>query len=150
MKSKSPFARKSPLLAYKSDMTGNYANPEYVPRVNVGAAVGAHAAKTAADVFTTVNETDKGKRKAAADKASGGNQNTNSVTIYNTDTDLNRRTEVLQDKGSGGFSGQSAKDLLGRNLTNKESDWKDAEVKRLGGVQQYRDCLLYTSPSPRD
>ena len=83
MKSKSPFAIKSPLLAYKSDMTGNYANPEYVPRVNVGAAVGAHAAKTAADVFTTVNEADKGKRKAAADKASGGsNDNRQTVNVH--------------------------------------------------------------------
>ena len=83
MKSKSPFAMKSPLLAYKSDMTGNYANPEYVPRVNVGAAVGAHAAKTAADVFTTVNEADKGKRKAAADKASGGsNDNRQTVNVH--------------------------------------------------------------------
>jgi len=80
MKSKSPFAIKSPLLAYKSDMTGNYANPEYVPRIDVAAVVGAHAAKTADDVFTTVNEADKGKRKAAADKASGGS-NANSQTV---------------------------------------------------------------------
>ena len=148
MKSKSPFAIKSPLLAYKSDMTGNYANPEYVPRVNVGAAVGAHAAKTAADVFTTVNEADKGKRKAAADKASGGS-NTNNQTFnlqiggeqpqVTKDTNSNRRTEVLEEQGSGGFSGQSAQDLLGRNLTTEESAWKDAEIKKLGGVQQYRD-----------
>ena len=51
MKSKSPFAMKSPLLAYKSDMKGNYANPEYVPETIVGAEIGANIAKTAASVF---------------------------------------------------------------------------------------------------
>ena len=92
MKSKSPFAIKSPLLAYKSDMTGNYANPEYVPRIDVAAVVGAHAAKTAADVFTTVNEADKGKRKAAADKASGGsNTNNQEVNIYGSGYDGSKK-----------------------------------------------------------
>jgi len=80
MKSKSPFAMKSPLLAYKSDMTGNYANPEYVPRIDVAAVVGAHAAKTADDVFSSINEADKAKQKAATDKASGGS-NVNNQTV---------------------------------------------------------------------
>ena len=83
MKSKSPFAMKSPLLAYKSDQRGNYANPEYVPRVDVGAAVGAHVAKTAADVFSSISQADKAKQKAATDKASGGsNVNNQTVNVY--------------------------------------------------------------------
>jgi len=83
MKSKSPFAMKSPLLAYKSDQRGNYANPEYVPRIDVAAVVGAHAAKTADDVFSSISQADKGKRKAAADKASGGsNVNNQTVNVH--------------------------------------------------------------------
>ena len=83
MKSKSPFAMKSPLLAYKSDQRGNYANPEYVPRVDVGAAVGAHVAKTAADVFSSISQADKAKQKAATDKASGGsNVNNQTVNVH--------------------------------------------------------------------
>ena len=83
MKSKSPFAMKSPLLAYKSDQRGNYANPEYVPRVDVGAAVGAHVAKTAADVFSSISQADKAKQKAATDKASGGsNVNKQTVNVH--------------------------------------------------------------------
>jgi hypothetical protein len=83
MKSKSPFAMKSPLLAYKSDQRGNYADPEYVPRIDVGAVVGAHAAKTADDVFSSISQADKAKQKAATDKASGGsNVNNQTVHVY--------------------------------------------------------------------
>ena len=153
MKSKSPFAMKSPLLAYKSDMKGNYANPEYVPETIVGAEIGANIAKTAASVFDSYANS---KKSAQSDskKAFDDLANTKSTKFdYNRITDftlpgaatiisgsdLNRRTEVLEKQGGGGFSGQSAKDLLGRKLTNEESKWKDDEVKRLGGVQQYRD-----------
>jgi hypothetical protein len=80
MKSKSPFAMKSPLLAYKSDQRGNYADPEHVPRIDVGAVVGAHAAKTADDVFSSISQADKAKQKAATDKASGGS-NVNNQTV---------------------------------------------------------------------
>jgi hypothetical protein len=63
MKSKSPFAMKSPLLAYKSDMKGNYANPEYVPETIVGAEVGANIAKTAASVFDSYANSKKSTQK---------------------------------------------------------------------------------------
>ena len=62
MKSKSPFAIKSPLLAYKSDMKGNYANPEYVPETIVGAEIGANIAKTAASVFDSYANSKKAHR----------------------------------------------------------------------------------------
>ena len=144
MKSKSPFANKSPLLAYKSDMRGNYANPKYVKEELVGVKIGEALTKAGTDIFSGL--TTKPKSKSSDGSGSGGDvinnifaNGSNGGSGSNTDTDLNRRTEVLEEQGSGGFSGQSAKDLLGRNLTNKESDWKDAEVKRLGGVQQYRD-----------
>ena len=100
MKSKSPFAMKSPLLAYKSDQRGNYANPEYVPRIDVGAIVGAHAAKTADDVFSSISQADKAKQKAATDKASSGsNVNNQTVNIYPSGS------------GSGGESRKSSIDI---------------------------------------
>jgi hypothetical protein len=154
MKSKSPFAMKSPLLAYKSDMRGNYANPKYVKEELVGVKIGEALTKAGTDIFSGL--TAKPKSESGDGSGSGGwnvtinNDNNNNgsnvgsesntdTEVSNTDTDLNRRTEVLEEQGSGGFSGQSAKDLLSRNLTNKESKWKDDEVKRLGGIQQYRD-----------
>ena len=145
MKSKSPFAMKSPLLAYKSDMRGNYANPKYVKEELVGVKIGEALTKAGTDIFSGL--TTKPKSESSDGSGSGkmnvtfnnNNNGSNGGSGSNTDTDLNRRTEVLEEQGSGGFSGQSAKDLLGRNLTNKESKWKDDEVKRLGG------CLLYTS-----
>jgi hypothetical protein len=100
MKSKSPFAMKSPLLAYKSDQRGNYADPEHVPRIDVGAVVGAHAAKTADDVFSSISQADKAKQKAATDKASGGsNVNNQTVNIYPSGS------------GSGGESRKSSIDI---------------------------------------
>lgn len=146
MKSKSPFAMKSPLLAYKSDMRGAYANPKYVKEEIVGVKIGEALTKAGTDIFSGL--TTKPKSESGDGGGSGkmnftinntNNNGSNGGSGSNTDTDLNRRTEVLEEQGSGGFSGQSAQDLLGRNLTNKESDWKDAEIKKLGGVQQYRD-----------
>jgi hypothetical protein len=145
---------KSPLLAYKSDMRGNYANPKYVKEELVGVKIGEALTKAGTDIFSGL--TTKPKSESGDGSGSGGwnvtinNDNNNNgsnvgsesntdTEVSNTDTDLNRRTEVLEEQGSGGFSGQSAKDLLDRNLTNKESKWKDDEVKRLGGIQQYRD-----------
>ena len=144
MKSKSPFANKSPLLAYKSDMRGNYANPKYVKEELVGVKIGEALTKAGTDIFSGL--TTKPKSKSSDGSGSGGDvinnifaNGSNGGSGSNTDTDLNRRTEVLEEQGSGGFSGQSAQDLLGRNLTTEESKWKDTEIKRLGGVQQYRD-----------
>ena len=150
MKSKSPFAMKSPLLAYKSDMRGNYANPKYVKEEIVGVKIGEALTKAGTDIFSGLTTKPKsesgdgggsGKINISIDNTNNNNSKAkpNTDTEPNTDTDLNRRTEVLEEQGSGGFSGQSAKDLLGRNLTTKESAWKDDEIKRLGGVQQYRD-----------
>ena len=144
MKSKSPFAMKSPLLAYKSDMRGAYANPRYVKEELVGVKIGEALTKAGTDIFSGL--TTKPKSESSDGGGSGGDvinniyaNGSNGESGSNADTDLNRRTEVLEEQGSGGFSGQSAQDLLGRNLTTKESIWKNAEIKRLGGVQQYRD-----------
>lgn len=153
MKSKSPFAIKSPLRVqvYGGD---TYESPDTVITKTVGEQVG-KAITGIADNATKYMDLkgklayDKKNPKTETETATGrgntrvtnitNNYGSNGVSGSNTDTDLNRRTEVLEEQGSGGFSGQSAKDLLGRNLTNKESDWKDDEVKRLGGVQQYRN-----------
>ena len=88
MKSKSPFAMKSPLLAYKSDMKGNYANPEYVPETIVGAEIGANIAKTAASVFDSYANS---KKSAQSDskKAFDDLANTKSTKFdYNRITDF--------------------------------------------------------------
>ena len=88
MKSKSPFAIKSPLLAYKSDMKGNYANPEYVPETIVGAEIGANIAKTAASVFDSYANS---KKSAQSDskKAFDDLANTKSTKFdYNRITDF--------------------------------------------------------------
>jgi len=151
MKSKSPFAMKSPLLAYKSDMRGNYANPKYVKEELVGVKIGQALTKAGTDIFsglTTKPKSESGDGGGSggdvinnifANGSNGGSGSNKDTEVSNTDTDLNRRTEVLEEQGSEGFSGQSAQDLLGRNLTTEESKWKDTEIKRLGGVQQYRD-----------
>ena len=71
-----------------------------MPRVDVGAAVGAHVAKTAADVFSSISQADKAKQKAATDKASGGsNVNNQTVNVYGSGS------------GSGGESRKSSIDI---------------------------------------
>ena len=131
MKSKSPFAMKSPLLAYKSDMRGNYANPKYVKEEIVGVKIGEALTKAGTDIFSGL--TTKPKSESGDGGGSGGdiinNIHVNGTAEPNTDTDLNRRTEVLEEKGSGGFSGQSAKDLLGRNLTLKNLPGEMTKLK---------------------
>ena len=174
MKSKSPFAMKSPLLAYKSDMTGNYANPEYVPRVNVGAAVGAHVAKTAADVFSSINEADKAKQKAATDKASGGsNDNRQTVNVYGSnggsgsnvhkgsDTDITTTTKNILGSNQGNTGNSYAKsysglskdeggnakatgDFKGGNLTDWTNYVKDYNSKKNSTTETTRNEVKTT------
>ena len=59
MKSKSPFAMKSPLLAYKSDMRGNYANPRYVKEELVGVKIGEAMTKAETDIFSSLTAPDE-------------------------------------------------------------------------------------------
>ena len=59
MKSKSPFAMKSPLLAYKSDMRGNYANPRYVKEELVGVKIGEAMTKAGTDIFSSLTAPDE-------------------------------------------------------------------------------------------
>ena len=69
-------------------------------------------------------------------------ENTTNVDVKGTTTE-NKETggtpsEITLTK-PGGYSGESAQSKLGRNLTQAETDWMNKEIKRLGGVQQYRD-----------
>jgi len=59
MKSKFPFAMKSPLLAYKSDMKGAYANPRYVKEEIVGVKIQEALNKTGTDIFSSLTAPDK-------------------------------------------------------------------------------------------
>jgi hypothetical protein len=70
MKSKSPFAMKSPLLAYKSDMRGNYANPKYVKEELVGVKIGEALTKAGTDIFSGL--TAKPKSESGDGSGSGG------------------------------------------------------------------------------
>jgi hypothetical protein len=71
MKSKSPFAMKSPLLAYKSDMRGNYANPKYVKEEIVGVKIGEALTKAGTDIFSGLTAT-KPKSESGDGGGSGG------------------------------------------------------------------------------
>ena len=71
MKSKSPFAMKSPLLAYKSDMRGNYANPKYVKEEIVGVKIGEALTKAGTDIFSGLTDT-KPKSESGDGGGSGG------------------------------------------------------------------------------
>lgn len=143
MKSKSPFAKKSPLKVqvYGGD---TYESPDTVITKTVGEQVGkaiTGIADDAADYMDLKGKLAYDKKNPKTESKTRGGNTTN---IYNygkedkLDSD-STRTEISEKQGGGGFSGQSAKDLLGRKLTSEESKWKDKEVKRLGGVQQYRD-----------
>ena len=140
MKSKSPFAMKSPLLAYKSDMKGNYANPEYVPETIVGAEIGANIAKTAASVFDSYANS---KKSAQSDskKAFDDLANTKSTKFdsgLNTDFSLKGKgtsptSEVFNTKTQGGkqvLTHEANADKLGYKKNTKErSDFIDASTK---------------------
>ena len=56
MKSKSPFAMKSPLNAYRNDQKGNYANPAYVKEEMVGVAIGKAMTKAGGDIFSGLEQ----------------------------------------------------------------------------------------------
>ena len=59
MKSKSPFAMKSPLNAYRNDQKGNYANPAYVKEEMIGVNIGKAMTKAGGDIFSGLTASDK-------------------------------------------------------------------------------------------
>ena len=148
MKSKSPFSKKSPLRVqvYKGD---TYEQPDTVITKTVGEQVGKAITGLAdnvadyLDLKGKIAYDKKNPKTQAKPEAKGGNTTVNNIThnygSKNEPDSDSTRTEISEKQGGGGFSGESAKNLLGRKLTSKESKWKDKEVKRLGGVQQYRD-----------
>ena len=165
MKSKSPFAMKSPLLAYKSDMKGNYANPEYVPETIVGAEIGANIAKTAASVFDSYANS---KKSAQSDskKAFDDLANTKSTKFdYNriTDFTLPGAATII----SGPTSETKSNSLKGETFTdqhawdsNRNDVRSDPRFQGEGGMDKFftaagidrknngtgiNTCLLYTS-----
>ena len=115
MKSKSPFAMKSPLLAYKSDMRGNYANPKYVKEELVGVKIGEALTKAGTDIFSGLTTKPKSE---SSDGSNGGSNITNNIFAdgsnggsgsnvhKGSDTDITTTTENVlgSDQGNTGNS----------------------------------------------
>ena len=115
MKSKSPFAIKSPLLAYKSDMRGAYANPKYVKEELVGVKIGEALTKAGTDIFSGLTTKPKSE---SSDGSNGGSNITNNIFAdgsnggsgsnvhKGSDTDITTTTENVlgSDQGNTGNS----------------------------------------------
>jgi len=67
---------KSPLLAYKSDMRGNYANPKYVKEELVGVKIGEALTKAGTDIFSGLTTKPKSE---SGDGSNGGSNITNNI-----------------------------------------------------------------------
>ena len=156
MKSKSPFAIKSPLLAYKSDMRGAYANPKYVKEELVGVKIGEALTKAGTDIFSGLTTKPKSE---SSDGSNGGSNITNNIFAdgsnggsgsnvhKGSDTDITTTTENVlgSDQGNTGNSyadsysglskdeGGNAKatgDFKGGNLTDWTNYVKDYNSKK--------------------
>ena len=152
MKSKSPFAMKSPLLAYKSDMKGNYANPEYVPETIVGAEIGANIAKTAASVFDSYANSKKSAQsdsKKAFDEFAS-TEFTKFDSGLNTDFSLKGKgtsptSEVFNTKTQGGKKNKYTYNMAYNNLSKaKQKEYgsldnfsKKADETAIPGSENY-------------
>ena len=119
MKSKSPFAMKSPLLAYKSDMRGNYANPKYVKEEIVGVKIGEALTKAGTDIFSGL--TTKPKSESGDGGGSGGDvinnihvNGSNGGSGSNTDGGSGSNVH----KGSDTDITTTTKNILGSNQGN--------------------------------
>ena len=138
MKSKSPFAMKSPLLAYKSDMKGNYANPEYVPETIVGAEIGANIAKTAASVFDSYANS---KKSAQSDskKAFDDLANTKSTKFdsgLNTDFRLKGAATTISGPKSNPLKGETFTDQHAWD-SNRSGVRDDPRFQGEGGMDKF-------------
>ena len=111
MKSKSPFAMKSPLLAYKSDMRGNYANPKYVKEELVGVKIGEALTKAGTDIFSGL--TTKPKSESGDGGGSGGDV-INNITLNGSNEGSGSNT----DTGSETNMITTTKNVLGSNQGN--------------------------------
>lgn len=131
MKSKSPFAMKSPLLAYKSDMRGNYANPKYVKEELVGVKIGEALTKAGTDIFSGL--TTKPKSESGDGGGSGGdvinnihvngsnggsgsnvhNEGSGSNVHKGSDTDITTTTENVLGSDQGNTGNSYAKSYSG-------------------------------------
>ena len=122
MKSKSPFAMKSPLLAYKSDMRGNYANPKYVKEELVGVKIGEALTKAGTDIFSGL--TTKPKSESGDGGGSGGdvinnihvngsNGGSGSNTDTGSETDMITTTKNVLGSNQGNTGNSYAKSYSG-------------------------------------
>ena len=122
MKSKSPFAMKSPLLAYKSDMRGAYANPKYVKEEIVGVKIGEALTKAGTDIFSGL--TTKPKSESGDGGGSGGdvinnihvngsNGGSGSNTDTGSETDMITTTKNVLGSNQGNTGNSYAKSYSG-------------------------------------
>ena len=119
MKSKSPFAMKSPLLAYKSDMRGNYANPKYVKEELVGVKIGEALTKAGTDIFSGL--TTKPKSESGDGGGSGGDV-INNIHVNGSNGGSGSNT----DTGSETDMITTTKNVLGSNQGNTGNSYADS------------------------
>ena len=170
MKSKSPFAIKSPLLAYKSDMRGNYANPKYVKEELVGVKIGEALTKAGTDIFSGLTTKPKSE---SGDGSNGGSNITNNIFANGSnggsgsnkdtgrETDITTTTESVlgSDQGNTGNSyadsysglskdeGGNAKatgDFKGGNLNDWTNYVKDYNRKKNSTTNTTRNEVTRT------
>ena len=122
MKSKSPFAMKSPLLAYKSDMRGAYANPKYVKEEIVGVKIGEALTKAGTDIFsglTTKPKSESGDGGGSGGDvinniyANGSNGGSGSNTDTGSETDMITTTKNVLGSNQGNTGNSYAKSYSG-------------------------------------
>ena len=170
MKSKSPFAMKSPLLAYKSDMRGNYANPKYVKEELVGVKIGEALTKAGTDIFSGL--TTKPKSENGDGGGSGGdvinnihvngsNGGSGSNVHKGSDTDITTTTKNILGSNQGNTGNSYAKsysglskdeggnakatgDFKGGNLTDWTNYVKDYNSKKNSTTETTRNEIKTT------
>ncbi len=113
---------KSPLLAYKSDMRGAYANPKYVKEEIVGVKIGEALTKAGTDIFSGL--TTKSKSESGDGGGSGGdvinnihvngsNGGSGSNTDTGSETDMITTTKNVLGSNQGNTGNSYAKSYSG-------------------------------------
>jgi len=161
---------KSPLLAYKSDMRGNYANPKYVKEELVGVKIGEALTKAGTDIFSGL--TTKPKSENGDGGGSGGdvinnihvngsNGGSGSNVHKGSDTDITTTTKNILGSNQGNTGNSYAKsysglskdeggnakatgDFKGGNLTDWTNYVKDYNSKKNSTTETTRNEIKTT------
>ena len=158
MKSKSPFAMKSPLNAYKNDQKGNYANPAYVKEEMVGVAIGKAMTKAGGDIFSGLTASDKTDSSGTiATHGLGGGEykgfggGMREINLPET-PDVNTN---LTDKGFGRYTGSEFPNLVRkgqeeRNVNGRKILYHEANADKLGYKKDTQERADFIKASTAD